>query len=109
MSWPLGGVKVASGSQFWILLIASYHMGPAVVEPCATSVKTPPIVCEFRVIQWPRLLAPAIIDAVARLGVYPMNHTDMLLSLVPVLAADSWLRIRLAPKPVGDITPRSTS
>ena len=39
-----------------------------------------------------------------------MNHTDMLLSLVPVLAGRLLVeRAGVAPKPVGDCTPRSTS
>src|SRR3954468_21414768 len=86
-------------------------MGPAVVEPCAVLISEPPTICPLRVFHWPRALAPAIIEAVARFGVYPMNHTVRFLLIVPVFAADSWFRARPAwpPKPSGAWTPRRMS
>ncbi len=64
-----GEVKSRSGSHCSMTFIASPHIGPASVLPCAASMYLPPIVWPFRLIQWPRLFAPAIIEAVARSGV----------------------------------------
>src|SRR5262249_9761921 len=68
-SSALGVVKSVGGSHCWMTCMASPHIGPAVVEPCAAKISCPPTVWPLRVIQWPGLLAPAIIEAVARWGV----------------------------------------
>ena len=69
MSLPLGAVNVASGSHCWMTRIASYHIGPAVVEPCAVAVYRRRATWPFSVTQCPSRLAPATIAAVARFGV----------------------------------------
>src|SRR3954467_6948829 len=86
-------------------------MGPAVVDPCAVLISEPPTTWPFRVFHWPRALAPAIMDAVERLGVYPMNHTVRFSLIVPGFAADSWFRASPAPppNPSGAWTPRRMS
>ena len=62
-------MKSSSGSLSWTARIASAHIGPATVDPKASPMVRPPTVWPFSVIGCPLELAPAIIEAVARLGV----------------------------------------
>ena len=62
-------MNAVAGMRSCTLRIAMAHIGPATVEPCATSMYRPPTDCRFSVIGVPVLLAPAIIAAVASAGV----------------------------------------
>src|SRR3546814_9658246 len=64
-----GLTKFSSGSHCWIALKVSPHIGPAVPEPEALKSLVPPTLLPISEDGLPSALAPAIIDAPARVGV----------------------------------------